>query len=197
MKFLLIFAYHKKNSTFARQFSKQRKVNHLKDFKIKFRGLSVGVHHYNWEIDKKFFEAFENAELNDASLTVELELEKQERMMILSFTINGKVTVPCDRCLEDLLFPIEIEEAFYIKFGTARLEESEDVLVIPESEHQVDVSILINEYITLSLPLRRVHVPDEEGKVGCNKEVLKKLDELSGKKGIDPRWEQLKNIKLD
>jgi uncharacterized metal-binding protein YceD (DUF177 family) len=197
VNFSLLFAYHKKNSTFARQFSKQRKVDHLKDFKIKFRGLSVGVHHYNWEIDKKFFDAFENAELNDASLTTELELEKQERMMILNFAIGGEVTVPCDRCLEDLIFPVEIKEAYYIKFGTERLEESEDVLVIPESEHQIDVSILINEYITLSLPLRRVHEPDENGKNGCNEELLKKLEELSGKKGTDPRWEQLKNIKLD
>lgn len=164
---------------------------------IKFRGLSVGVHRYSWQIDKLFFEALENSEFIDASATTDIELEKQERMMILNFTITGKVTVQCDRCLEDLVFPLNIKEAYYIKFGNEKVEESEDVMVIPDSEYQIDISALINEYITLSLPLRKVHEPDRKRKNGCNEEVIRKLEELSEKKGNDPRWDQLKNIKLD
>lgn len=172
-------------------------MNRLKDYSIKFRGLSIGVHKYNWQIDMKFFEAFENSEFNDCRILAELDLEKQERMMILTFNLNGEITVPCDRCLEDLEYPVHISEAYFIKFGNEKMEESDDVIVIPDSEYQVDVSPLINEYITLSLPLRKVHEPDSSGKGGCNPQVIKRLEELSEKKGMDPRWEQLRNIKLN
>jgi uncharacterized metal-binding protein YceD (DUF177 family) len=164
---------------------------------IKFRGLSMGIHRYSWQIDKKFFEAFENTEFIESALTADLDLEKQERMMILHFNIRGNVTVSCDRCLEDLVFNVDVKESYFIKFGTERKEESEDVIVITDSEYQVDVSTLVNEYITLSLPIRKVHEPDEKGNSGCNEEVIKKIEELSVKKGIDHRWDQLRNIKLE
>jgi uncharacterized metal-binding protein YceD (DUF177 family) len=172
-------------------------VNYLKEFRISFRGLSVGNHTYNWEINKKFFEAFENAELEDSSLKVDLNLEKQERMMILYFTIQGQIKVLCDRCLDELYLPVDIHETYYIKFGAEKKEESESVVIIPESEHQLDVSLLINEFVTLSIPIKKVHTPDAEGKDGCNKEIIKKLKELSEHKMLDPRWDKLKDIKLD
>jgi uncharacterized metal-binding protein YceD (DUF177 family) len=189
--------YHENNFTFAPQFSKLCKVNHLKEFNIRFRGLSVGFHKYNWEIDKKFFEAFENADIEDSNLKVEVMLEKQDRMMILNFTIQGEVKVLCDRCLDDLHLPVDLKEIYIIKFGPEKKEESENVIVIPESEYQIDISLLINEYVTLSLPIRKVHADNDDGSTGCNRVVIKKLEELSKNTTMDPRWEQLKNIKLE
>jgi uncharacterized protein len=188
---------HKNNSTFAPQFSKHCKVNYLKEFRISFRGLSVGNHTYNWEIHKKFFEALENAEIEDCNLDVDLILEKQDRMMILNFSIKGQVKVLCDRCLDDLSIPVDITEKYFIKFGLERKEESESVVVIPDSDYQVDVSLLINEFVTLSLPIKKVHQPDANGKEGCNNEVIKKLEALSKKKITDPIWDKLKDIKLE
>jgi uncharacterized metal-binding protein YceD (DUF177 family) len=172
-------------------------VNYLNEFKISFKGLSAGNHTYSWEINKKFFESLENADIEDSKLTVDLNLEKQDRMMILSFAIQGDVKVLCDRCLDDLYIPVSLNEKYFIKFGAEKKEESESVLVIPESEYQIDISLLINEYITLSLPIRKVHIEDKDGNGGCNKEVIKKLKELSENKQLDPRWEKLKNIKLE
>jgi len=172
-------------------------VNYLKNYIIPFKGLSFGVHDYNWEIDKKFFEAIENTEINEGNLTVDLNLEKQERMMIFSFSITGEIKTQCDRCLDDLYIPIELNEVMYYKFGLESKEESDDVIILSDNEYQIDISELINEYIILSLPLKKVHPADENGNNDCNKEVIKKLEELSEKKTIDPRWEQLKNLKLD
>jgi hypothetical protein len=42
-----------------------------------------------------------------------------------------------------------------------------------------------------------VHTPDADKKGGCNNEMIKKLEELSEKKIVDPRWDKLKNIELD
>jgi len=164
----------------------------LKQFKIPFKGLCLGTHFFDWEIDKKFFEAIENPDVLDCSVVIKLELEKQERMMILDFTISGFLKVSCDRCLEAFNLPVKIQEKYFIKFGEEYKEESESILVIPESEYQVDLSELVFDYISLSIPIKKIHPDDNQGDSMCNEDTLAKLNELTGKKGDDPRWEVLK-----
>jgi uncharacterized metal-binding protein YceD (DUF177 family) len=71
-------------------------------------------------------------------------------------------------------------------------EESDEVIVIPHTESRLDVSQYIYEYINLLLPLQRAHSNIED----CDQEVINKLDAHS-KQENDPRWEALKNIKLE
>jgi uncharacterized metal-binding protein YceD (DUF177 family) len=168
----------------------------LKQFKIPFKGLSLGTHVYDWKLDNKFFESIENPEIIDCKLKVVLELEKQERMMVLNFHISGDVGVTCDRCLDQFNLPMDVREDYFIKFGNAYEEESETVLVIPESEYQISVFDLIFDYVTLSLPIKKVHPDDAEGNSMCNLETLSRLQEHAIQKGSDPRWDALKNIKL-
>jgi len=170
-------------------------LNYLKNFEIPFRGLSLGDHDYDWEIDKTFFEALENHEIEDGKLTINLKFEKQDRMMILDFEINGEVYTVCDRCNDTLSLPVEVRETMIIKFGAERKEESEEVLIIPEKDYKIDISKFINEYVTLSLPIKKIHPEDDSGKSGCNEEVIKKLKELTERNTIDPRWEKLKDLK--
>lgn len=169
----------------------------MKQFKIPFKGLSLGAHDYDWELDKAFFEAIENPDVLDCKVFVKLRLEKQERMMVLEFDISGHLNVNCDRCLEEFDLPLKIHENYFIKFGEALMEESESVLVIPETEYQIDVSNLIFDFISLAIPIKKVHPDDKKGNSTCNKSALLKLAELIEHKESDPRWDALKNIKLD
>lgn len=164
---------------------------------IPFKGLGLGTHHYEWEIGKKFFDEIENPDIIDCNLKVKMELEKQERMLVLSFDIKGEIETECDRCLGQLIMPTNIKQNYIIKFGPERFEESEDVMVIPENEYQFDVSELIFDYVSLFLPIKKVHGEDENGNTLCEGEVLSKLNEVADNKDVDPRWEALKNIKLD
>ncbi len=172
-------------------------VNYLKDFRIPFRGLKIGKHDYEWEIDQKFFEVFENPDVLDCRLNVQLELEKQERMLTLDFKITGTLTTTCDRCLGNLELPVEIDENYIFKLGQERAEESENIMVIPESDYQIDVAPLLFDYITLAIPMKKVHGEDDLQSSGCDPETLKALENYTEKKGTDPRWDALKNIKLD
>lgn len=172
-------------------------MNYLKQFKIPFKGLSLGVHDYDWALDKKFFDAIENPDVLDCRVDVLLNLEMKERMMILDFTLNGNITVSCDRCMEEMELPIQLEEQYFIKLGEELMEESESVLVIPENEYQIDVSSLVYDFISLAIPIRKTHPENQEGKTTCNAETLSMLNELSHKETTDPRWDALKNIKLD
>ncbi|NOX47093.1 MAG: DUF177 domain-containing protein [Chlorobi bacterium] len=172
-------------------------MKYLKELLIPFKGLNLGVHQYNWEIDKRFFEEVENSEIHDAKLSVDLKFEKQERMFVLQFAINGHIVVDCDRCLDDLEYPVKIEQTVFVKFGEEDLDETEEIIVIPETDYQFDVSSNIYEFVVLSLPMRKVHGEDENGGSLCNIEMLDKVNEYARKQKADPRWDKLKNLKLD
>ena len=69
-------------------------------------------------------------------------------------SIEGSVTVPCDRCLEALKLPVET--------GFSEV-------YTPEGD-ELDLSQDVYDYVCTSLPLQRVH---EEGQ--CNQETVKYL----------------------
>ena len=170
-------------------------MGYKRQFLISFGGLKLGNHRFDFEIDKGFFEEFESSEYNNGLLRVKLEMEKQERMLTLTFDITGSLEVICDRCLDPFPLAIAKTHRLFVKFGSESQEESEDVIVIREGETRFDVSQYIYEYIVLSVPIRHVHPDDEEANSGCNPEFLKRLNELKPTEKSDPRWDALKELK--
>jgi len=169
-------------------------VNYLAHFIIPFIGLKVGNHTFTFEVDEKFFEHFEYSEIKKGKLHVDCLLEKQVRMMVLYFDITGTVKVACDRCAEEFDMPIAGQQKLIVKFGVDHTEESEDILVITEKEHELDVSQFLYEYIHLLLPFKKVHGTDEKGKSLCDAEVIRYIKETEDHPD-DPRWEALKKLK--
>ena len=166
------------------------------EFLIPVSGLALGVHSFKFDIKDDFFARFEYSEVKQGQVAVNLEVEREELMMTLSFQLEGKVLVACDRCADDFYIPIQGEQVFYIKFGADEAEESDDVAVVPAEEHAYDVSSLIYEYIILAIPMHRVH-PEGE----CNPKVIAMLshdEEPSDEEcSIDPRWAALKDVKIE
>jgi uncharacterized metal-binding protein YceD (DUF177 family) len=169
-------------------------VNYLRHFIIPFSGLKVGHHAFNFEIDDKFFEHFDYSEIKKGSLHVDCLLDKQVRMMVLYFDINGTVRIPCDRCAEEYDQPINGKQKLIVKFGIDRLEEAEDIMVLTEKDHELDVSQFLYEYLHLMLPFKKVHGTDENGNSLCNPEVTRYIVEKE-EHPIDPRWEALQKLK--
>lgn len=166
----------------------------MKQFVIPIAGLKAGNHNFAFDIDERFFEHFDYSEITHGNLRVECLLEKQQRMMVFHFAIEGFVNVACDRCAEDFDQPVSGEEQLIVKLGNTHEEEADDVLVIAETEHELDLSQFIYEYIHLLLPMKRVHGTDAQGNSLCNPEVTRFItgDE---EQTPDPRWDALKNIK--
>lgn len=162
----------------------------LKDFIIPFVGLKEGEHEYAFDLDGRFFESFEYSEIEKGKVHVDMRLEKQHRMMIFYFNIKGFVKLPCDRCLDEMDFPVDGEERLIVKFGEEWKEETDEILIIPEKESSIDVSGFIYEYIMLTLPFQRVH----EDESLCNRDVADKLARHTATE-TDPRWEALKELK--
>jgi len=173
-------------------------LNALKPYHLGFSGLALGHHHYDFDIGSKFFDCFEESEIHAGKVKVDLDLEKQKKMLVLHFDIHGAVEVVCDRCAYEYMQPIAGKEEVYIKFGPEYIEEDDDVLVLPQGSHEVDISQMLYDFIHLMVPYHRLHLPDENGNPECNKENLENLERLAPKENqIDPRWEVLNRLKTD
>ena len=179
---------------FAPLNQKSHFVDYLKDFTIHFVGLSIGNHHFDFEVSDRFFEQFEYSQLQHGSVHVFVNLEKQERIMVFDFSFDGQVEVICDRCGEEFMFPLLGKEHLIVKFGVEYKEESEEMIIIPSTEYKIDLSSFIYEYLHLMLPVRIVHPDGDGGKTSCNAEALRRLEALAPKKTIDSRWEALGKI---
>ena len=169
-------------------------MDYLADFVIPFMGLSLENHTFDFEVNNAFFEHFEYSEIKKGKVSVEVILERQERMLIFGFKIQGSVEVTCDRCLDVFDHPVSGREQLIVKFGHERLEESDDVLMIPHTDYQIDLAPLIYEYINLLLPIRHVHPMNENGEYACDPEVTKFITETPEHENTDPRWEVLKGL---
>lgn len=174
----------------------------LQEYRIPFKGLKIGKHNFRFEVGEAFFNEFEYSLVKSGNLVVELELDKQETMLILLFNISGDIHLNCDVCLANFPSAIDVEERQIVKFtGDEHLEDdTEEIVMLSRNESEIDVSALIYEYVNLSVPY--ISRCDDEGNTEwCDKEMISKLDELSGEhkeennSTDDPRWEALKNIK--
>lgn len=169
-------------------------MNYLDQFVIPFSGLKTGSHQYDFYIDEEFFEHFDQSEIRQAKVKVVCDLDKQQRMLVFHFRIEGTVVVPCDRCLAEFDQPVSGEERLIVKFGEEHGEETEDIFIITENEHSFDLGPFIYEYINLLVPYRRVHGTDREGKSLCDPQVVRYIREDEQDRD-DPRWDALKKLK--
>jgi len=166
-------------------------MNRQDNYRIAFTGLKPGTHSFSFRVGDGFFEQTRDAGITAGNVTVEITMVKEERMMDLHLEISGKVRVACDRCNEPVEMEVKGRERLIVKLGDHWEEESEDVQVIPDTAHEIDLAPFLYEYIHLLLPARRVHPDDRNGQSGCNPDVLKKLEELAPHHTRDPRWETL------
>jgi uncharacterized metal-binding protein YceD (DUF177 family) len=162
-------------------------------------GLKEGHHAVDFEIDKEFFELFEESEVKEGSLIANIEMDKRSTHLDLIIRVSGSVRISCDRCLEMFSQPIASENRLLVKFGKSIDDTDPDILSIPIYENELDLHQQLYEFIMLALPIKRVHTLDKNGKSMCDPVMLKKLEELiiEEEKEDDPRWDELKKLMND
>ena len=126
----------------------------MQPFIVKISALASGVSHYDWTADAQFFVEFGNSDILDASVKVSLTLHNHGVTVDAECELEGTVTVACDRCLEDLVIPVQTS------FGES---------YVPEGD-ELDFRQDVYDYVCIALPLQRVH---EDGQ--CNDETVKYL----------------------
>ncbi|MCR8557564.1 DUF177 domain-containing protein [Mucilaginibacter sp. BJC16-A38] len=170
----------------------------LRNYSIPYTGLKLGKHQFEYVVNDAFFDEFEYSLVKKANLNCQVELEKQETMMILNFQITGTIDTNCDRCLAQYPQQVDIHEQAIAKFSDEEIDEDEEIITLTKNDHEINIAGLMYEYINVALPF--ITVCDNEGNTPyCDKEMLEKLNNLSANtekdEQIDPRWEALKKIK--
>ena len=180
-------------------------MRELKEFTIPFVGLKLGVHHFDFKVENKFFEHFEYDEFNDVNLNLDVLLDKKTTLLEFTIDYNGVVNVLCDVTNEPFDQKLSGNYHFIVKFGDEFNNENEDLLIIPHGSYEVNIQQYIYESVILNLPTRRIHPGIEDGTL--KSDILDKLEELSPRENIkykstsqdttDPRWDKLKNLLND
>ena len=147
---------------------------------------------FSWQAGKEFFESFENAEILDAHLDADVRVEKSGRYIGVDCDVRGEVKVECDRCLDELDMPVDVEIRLSVKYGSEESSEEpqpgeREVIFVPDTDAELDMSQIIYDYVCLSLPMQRMHRPGE-----CNPEAMKYYgtpegsDASDGEEGVNP-----------
>lgn len=168
---------------------------------IQLNGLPDGNKCFHWDLGKEFFASFGNSEILDATIGVDVKLEKSGDYLGLDVDLDGTVTVPCDRCLAPL--ELEVRDTFYlsVKFGSGELSDGEaqpvgeggtrEIVWLPEDAEGIDIRQDVYDYTYLNLPCRKVH---DEGY--CDPEVVRYLGrDKASVSGSNP-FESLKDVLL-
>ncbi len=166
-------------------------------FKIPFIGLKEGRHQFKYIIDNTFFETHPYDEILGATIDVHLDFEKKSTFLELEFSADGFLNVACDLTNERYDEAIQTSMHIIVKFGDFYEDENEEVLIIPHSETELDISQMVYEMLVLAVPIKKEHPGIADGTLQTD--ILEKLEELRPKEHsksqeTDPRWSKLKDL---
>jgi len=172
------------------------------DTEIQFSGLKSGVYHYDFTLSDGFFSDYKNEKILGGNVVFNVKLEKKERLLTFFFTYSGTVRTTCDRCLEEMDWPVEGEQTLFVKFSDTEHSDDEDVVILPEKAFKIDLAQWMYEYVAVALPIQCTHPDDANGEPTCDPEMLKYISaqDEDGEEGqhegeTDPRWEALRQLK--
>ena len=103
---------------------------------VQFSGLKPGRYVFDYALDNSFFKTFENEELKDGNVDVEVHLERKERMLLFTFSFHGTVKTTCDRCLGEMEIPVEGEETLCVKFSDTETSDDDTLCEIQRHRNQ-------------------------------------------------------------
>jgi uncharacterized metal-binding protein YceD (DUF177 family) len=175
-------------------------MSNRREFEIAFVGLKPGVHVFEYSIDDKFFEDFQEQDFRDCNAQVKLILEKSSStFMMLKFEMGGTVDVTCDRCNNNL--PLQLFDEFNMTVKMVEdpdmmndQEVDPDVYYISKGESHLDVKAWIYEFINLSIPMQKTCEYEAMDGPYCNPAARELLNGLKADEEAkeNPIWKDLK-----
>lgn len=176
-------------------------AEHRSKYLIKFTGLAVGDYEFDFELGNSFFEKKEDLGVGNVEISSRVVLHKHTTMQLDLF-LKGKVELTCVRCLETFYLPIEVEKTLLVRAvdHPKSEDDDDDTLSISVNDHEIDLQHHLYDFLVLQIPFHPTHPDDDHGKPTCNPEVIKLLEKqglITKEDPKDPRWDALKNIKLN
>jgi uncharacterized metal-binding protein YceD (DUF177 family) len=157
-----------------------------KDFIISFRGLKLGTHEFEYDLNDTFFTLFEFSDYSGLQGKAVIKMLKSETVFDLDFTFSGSIVAPCDVTNEHFTQALTNSFVMQVKFGEEYNDENEELLILPHGDHSFNISQFLFELVVLSIPPKLTGPNAGNGIEDFIKEEEEKI--------TDPRWDQLKNL---
>lgn len=180
----------------------------LRNYGVSFAGLSLGEHVFDFHAAQSFFDLFDfEQDFEQPDLTLQVILDKKNNFLDLKFHLSGSIDLVCDVTNERYSEAIAGDSEIIVNFGEEFDDSDDEVWVIPQSEHTLNIAQMLYEMALLALPQKRIHPSVLNGE--SHSEMLELLEKYglfeeeeeseaikeSNDQEIDPRWEQLKKLK--
>ena len=187
-------------------------------FKLPLKSLGVGTHEFEYHLDKQFFVNMESSDIHDADLNVALTVQYNGDIYNLDIHITGEVVLICDRCLDDLRFPIDATYHIVVKYGEDYNDDNDEVLEIPETDNTLNVAYMIKDTVELAIPMKHVHplgkcnrqmsamlkkhrATSGDDDAELENELIDEIDNIDAQSSAagnsDPRWDALRKLSDD
>lgn len=132
-----------------------------KRYSVPVKGLKNGKYRFSFKADSSLFAAEECSEIKEGECDVTVEMERATNAFTLGVHIEGYVTVPCDRCLEEYRQPVNFDGVLNAVIRDGVTDYDGETLFLSPADEEADIAHYIYESIVLALPYSRVH-PDGE-----------------------------------
>lgn len=171
----------------------------LKEFDIELSKIRNGQNHYTYRLEPVFFENFDNQTVKSSNIEIDLELEKSDRLVNLTFNIKGSLSLDCEKCLAAYQQPVDHISFLIVKITDEEQpkDEEDEIIYLSRKENCFNIGQHIYDFVMLALPF--VKTCAEPGNLPeCDKEMLAKLEILShphtNEAEPDERWSKLKDF---
>ena len=203
-------------SNFAAVFSIKFLVGKFSAYKLPLKTLPHGSHAFDYKLQKQFFVDMESADIRDADLDVHVDVNYKGDLYEITLTVKGEITLICDRCLDDLQWPVDTTFHIFVKYGPDYNDDSDELLEIPESDAELNIALTIPiKHVhplgkcnrAMSSLLKKHRAPGHIESDGDDDEMMDEMIEEVETEQMqpdtaddddvptDPRWDELKKLK--
>ena len=134
-------------------------------FILKFAGLKDGKHKFEYEADNSFFKKYNYREFNDANINFNVDFIKKSTVLELQIIGDGVVNINCTLSNEPFDYNLKTRFKLIVKFGEYHDDSNDELLILPQGSHSINLDQFLYEMVVLSMPIRNVHPGVEDGSI--------------------------------
>jgi len=161
--------------------------------KVNIQSLEDDLVEYDAELDNSFID-HEIKRFYDHPIKMHVVLDKFGKDYRVDIEIDTLATYTCDRCLAEFTNHFKAQQRQLFHVGYQEIADNEDIILLPESATEIDLSPYLMEMVLLNHPIKMICNEDCKGlcaKCGANLNI--ESCHCSGDT-IDPRWEELRKF---
>ncbi len=166
----------------------------MSEILIPLHGATRKGQEFDFELNDRFLDEFGRNVLEGVDCKASLYVVQKGDWIEVQCAIQGNARVQCDRCLDDLFLPVDVNETLTIRFDAAPEEvvnDDDNTIILREGTSEMDLAQTLYDLVCVSLPMCRVH-PEGE----CNPDALSRLsnEEDEAKEPVNTPFSGLKDL---